>query len=171
MKIAAFLLAGLLVLTSCAPDEETISNHSMKKISDTSVQKNKSKYGELTNEVKHNNLSIALLMHPIYPEPEFSILEIYNKGSLTFSADSEFTVEKLIDGTWYEVSFPKEASFEGGTEFIGPGGGYHQKIDNKMLKEMISEEGKYRLIKVLKAKENGQKDLVLAHTINVGMKN
>ncbi|MBT2661681.1 hypothetical protein J7E35_11475 [Bacillus sp. ISL-45] len=171
MKIAAFLLAGSLVLTSCAAYEDTNSNHSMKKISETSVQKNKSKYGELTHEDKHNNLGFALMMQPINPAPEFSILEIYNKGSLTFLADSELTVEKFIDGAWYEVLIPREASFEGETEFIGPGGGYHQKIENNMLKEMISEEGKYRLIKVLKAKEKGQKDVVLAHTINVGTEN
>ncbi|MBT2641761.1 hypothetical protein J7I80_05965 [Bacillus sp. ISL-41] len=171
MNRVAILLTGALLLTGCTSQQEPISQNEPLQTKVATDQKIKSKYRELTSEDQQNNLRIALMMHPIKPAPEFSFLEIYNNGSHTFLSSPEYTVEKFIDGAWYEVPFPKEASLEGRTEYIGPNGGYHQKINNKMLDEMISEEGKYRLLKVLKAKEKGQQDLVLAHTITVGAKN
>lgn len=171
MKRFTILLAGMLLLTGCESHSEPISQNEPLQTKVEPGQKVKSKYRELTSEDKQNNLRIALMMHPVIPAPEFSSLEIYNNGSHTFLAVPEYTVEKFIDGAWYEVPFRKEASFEGRTEYIGPDGGYHQKLNNKMLDEMISEEGKYRLVKVLKAKEKGQPDVVLAHTITVGTKN
>jgi len=171
MKRGTILLARMLLLTGCTSQQESISHNEPLQTKVAPDQKVKSKYRELTSEDKQNNLRIALMMHPVIPAPEFSSLEIYNNGSHTFLAVPEYTVEKFIDGAWYEVPFRKEASFEGRTEYIGPGGGYHQKINNKMLDDMISEKGKYRLVTVLKAKEKGQPDVVLAHTITVGTKN
>lgn len=170
MKQASILLSGLLLLTNCTAQEETISQQDIQKTKGNPVQKSKSKYGELTNEDEQNKLSIALVMNAIIPTPEFSTLEIINEGNQTYLASPEYTIEKFEDGGWLEVPFPKDTLLEGRTEFVGRGGGYYNQVNNEMLEKMMSEEGKYRLVKVLKAKEKSQEDVVLAHIMTIGRK-
>lgn len=169
MKRAAIWMTGLLLLTGCTAQEETISHQDINKIKVSPDQK-KSKYGELPNEDEQNKLSIALVIDAIYPSPEFSTLEIYNNGTNTYLVSPKYTIEKFVDGAWYEIAFPKDVIFDGRTEFIGPGGGYHHKINNRMMEKMIAKEGKYRFVKVLKAKGVDKDDVVLAHVITVGGK-
>ncbi|MBT2641762.1 hypothetical protein J7I80_05970 [Bacillus sp. ISL-41] len=164
MKRFTILLAGMLLLTACEPYQETISQHSNKEISAASVQKNKSKYGELTNEDKE--IVMAGEMYLMLPPPPIENLGISNNGSQTYLVSPEFMIEKLHDGAWYEMPLPEGTDFVGKTAYIGPGGRYHQKINNVFDKKYYTN-GKYRLIKVLKPKEKGQKDVVLALTLTI----
>lgn len=166
MKRFTILLAGMLLLTGCEPDQETISQHSNKEISAISVQKTKSKYGELTNEDKEKKIVMAGEMYLILPPPPIENLGISNNGSHTYLVSPEFTIERFHDGAWYEIPLPEGADFVGKTAYMGPGGKYHQKVNNVFGKKYYTS-GKYRLVKILKPKEEGQKDVVLALTLTI----
>jgi hypothetical protein len=171
MKRAAILLSGLLLLTGCTAQEESISQHDIKIEKVTTEHKNKSKYGGLTNEDKNTNITMGVGIELIYPAPEYSTLGITNNGNHTYLVSPEYTIEKFIDGAWVEVPLPKGFVIDGKTAYIGPGGRYHQKIKTPGDKNIYKNEGKYRLVKVLKPKEKDQKEVVLAHVITIEVKN
>ncbi|WP_336990261.1 immunoglobulin-like domain-containing protein [Bacillus infantis] len=171
MKKAAILLSGLLLLTGCTAQEESISQHDIKIEKVTTEQNKKSKYGELTDFDKNTNVTMRVTIEAIYPSPEYSMLGITNDGDQTYLVSPDYSIEKFIDGVWVEVPLAKESSIDGKTAYLGPGGSYHQKIKAPGDKNIYKSEGKYRLVKVLKSKEKNQEDVILANVTTIGGKN
>lgn len=157
------LIMIILLITGCSETSESSKDTAdIKKIPESSIR-TESPYGDLPKMDKEIKLSMAMEVTLQLPAPDSPSLVIANTGSETFLVDSEYLLEKNMDGVWYQVPLT-EIDLDGKIVLLGPGGVYEQKVKFPQ-EERALDKGKYRVVKVLQAKDR-EDEIVLAHELN-----
>lgn len=108
----------------------------------------KSQKGLLTSSVERQGAKIAMNTE----RPGYGIgvneigLEIVNSGKVEIGFGEYYTVEKLINGTWYEIPFKDNVGFDDILHILEPNKSYKEKINTGLMRYTF-KEGKYRITK------------------------
>lgn len=108
----------------------------------------KSEKGSLTSGVERQEIKIA--MNTERPDYDIGVneieLEIVNSGKIEIGFGEYYTVEKLINGTWYEIPFKDNVGFDDILHILEPNKNYKEKINTGLMRYTF-KEGKYRITK------------------------
>lgn len=114
----------------------------------------KSEYGELPNKLNDQQVQIEVTTDKKEYSTEVNelILKIENNGTTTVGFGVPLYIEKLINGTWYQISYRKNLAFADIALGIEANSVYDQAVPLEHLDYQL-KEGKYRIIKAFHINE------------------
>ncbi|ALS75803.1 hypothetical protein AUC31_11635 [Planococcus rifietoensis] len=136
-NLTSILLTSLLLLSACSLFETNQKKE---------VLENNSSYGNLPNTFINGETTVSMQSDEenyAFPVDEI-ILIISNSGSSTVGFGEHRTLEKLQEGTWYEIPYREQFAFTD----IGLGAG--ENLEQEMPLEFLDYElttGTYRIVK------------------------
>lgn len=138
MKKLLFILIPLAVIFGIA--------YSLRPM-DSKLNK-KSSRGALNNVVENEDVKIT--MNTDKADYNLGVreieLDIINFGNNEFGFGEYYTVEKHVNGTWYEVPFKDNTGFRDILHVLKPNESSNEKIKTSLMKYSFTV-GKYRIIK------------------------
>lgn len=140
-----FMGITLTLLISACSNNETDS--------EAVLLERESEYGDLPNKLNEAQTIIEVTTD----KKEYStqvnelILKIKNTGTTTVGFGNSY-IEKLINGTWYQIPYRDDHAFADVTSAIEPNSNYEQEVFLEYLDYQLTE-GKYRVVKAFNVTE------------------
>ncbi|MFC7687093.1 immunoglobulin-like domain-containing protein [Ureibacillus sp. GCM10028918] len=147
MKLRNILvsLMGITMLISACSNNATDS--------EVDILERESEYGDLPNKLNEaqTKIEVATVKKEYSTQVNELILKIENTGTTTVGFDLPLYIEKLINGTWYQIPY-KNFTFADITLGTDSNSHYEQAVPLEHLDYQLTE-GSYRIIKAFYVNE------------------